>query len=136
MAARTSRSKWYRLRYARLATSPPAASARRSAMSASRSVRSLAAPKVCHPTRSSWTTGRRLAFGRDELRPPSGTGAEFFISGTPLGLTIVESLDTLFLMELDGELTAAVNWIAGNLNFDHDASVEVFETIIRMVGGL
>src|SRR5439155_21877353 len=44
---------------------------------------------------TAWTAYRRLAFGRDELRPLSGTGAEFFISGTPLGLTIVESLDTL-----------------------------------------
>ncbi|MFJ9817662.1 glycoside hydrolase family 47 protein [Streptomyces sp. NPDC101151] len=85
---------------------------------------------------TAWTAYRRLAWGRDELRPVSGTGSEFFISGVPLGLTVVESLDTLFLMELDGELDAAVSWIGGNLDFDRDASVHVFETIIRMVGGL
>src|SRR5262249_1185291 len=85
---------------------------------------------------TAWTAYRRLAFGRDELRPLSGTGSEFFIPGTPLGLTIVESLGTLFLMELDGELNAAINWINGNLNVNRDASVHVFETIIRMVGGL
>ncbi|MFF7970129.1 glycoside hydrolase family 47 protein [Streptomyces sp. NPDC007905] len=85
---------------------------------------------------TAWTAYRRLAWGRDELRPVSGTGSEFFIGKVPLGLTIVESLDTLFLMELDGELDAAVAWISRNLDFDRDASVHVFETIIRLVGGL
>ncbi|MFF4545106.1 glycoside hydrolase family 47 protein [Streptomyces sp. NPDC001406] len=85
---------------------------------------------------TSWTAYRRLTWGRDELRPVSGTGSEFFISGVPLGLTVVESLDTLYLMELDGELDTAVSWIGGNLDFDRNASVQVFETIIRLVGGL
>lgn len=85
---------------------------------------------------TAWTAYRRLTWGRDELKPVSGTGSEFFIGGTPLGLTIVESLDTLYLMELDGELTAAINWISGNLSFNRNASVHVFEIIIRMVGGL
>src|SRR5688572_18562555 len=35
---------------------------------------------------TAWTAYRRLAWGRDELRPVSGTGAEFFIPGAPLGL--------------------------------------------------
>jgi hypothetical protein len=85
---------------------------------------------------TAWTAYRRLAWGRDELRPLSGTGSEFFISGVPLGLTIIESLDTLYLMELDGELDASIAWIGDNLNFDRNASVHVFETIIRLVGGL
>jgi mannosyl-oligosaccharide alpha-1,2-mannosidase len=66
----------------------------------------------------------------------SATGSEFFISGTPLGLTIIESLGTMYLMELDGEYTAAVDWINGNLSFNRNASVHVFETIIRLLGGL
>ncbi|MET7620652.1 glycoside hydrolase family 47 protein [Streptomyces sp. NPDC005408] len=85
---------------------------------------------------TAWTAYRRLTWGRDELHPVSGTGSEFFISGVPLGLTIVESLDTLYLMELDGELDAGIAWINGNLNFNRNASVHVFETIIRLVGGL
>lgn len=39
-------------------------------------------------------------------------------------------------MELDGELDAAISWIGTNLDFDRNASVHVFEAIIRMVGGL
>ncbi len=85
---------------------------------------------------TAWTAYRRLAWGRDELRPVSGTGAEFFIPGAPLGLTAIESLDTLYLMELDGELDAAIGWIGSSLNFDRNANIHVFETIIRLVGGL
>jgi hypothetical protein len=85
---------------------------------------------------TAWTAYRRHAFGRDELRPLSGTGSDFFIGGVPLGLTIIESLGTMYVMELDGELTAATNWIRDNLNFNRNASVHVFETIIRLVGGL
>lgn len=85
---------------------------------------------------TAWTAYRRLAWGRDEIRPVSGGSNDFFIPGVPLGLTIVESLDTLYLMELDGELEAAVSWVDSSLNFDRDARVHVFETIIRLVGGL
>jgi hypothetical protein len=83
-----------------------------------------------------WNAYRRLAWGRDELRPLSGTGSDFFATGHPVGLTIVEALDTLYLMELDDELEAAVQWCEQNLSFDINASFQVFEAIIRMVGGL
>jgi Glycosyl hydrolase family 47/Ricin-type beta-trefoil lectin domain-like len=85
---------------------------------------------------SAWSAYRRLAWGRDELRPLSGTGSDFFIGGVPLGLTIIEALDTLYLMELDDDLAAGIDWISGNLNFDRNAGVHVFESIIRLVGGL
>jgi len=85
---------------------------------------------------TAWNAYRRLAFGRDELRPLSGTGSEFFIGGAPLGLTIIESLGTLYLMEQDAELNAGINWITNNLNFNRNANIHVFESIIRLVGGL
>src|SRR5690242_5850856 len=72
---------------------------------------------------TAWTAYRRLAFGRDELRPLSGTGSDFFIGGAPLGLTIVESLGTMYLMELDGELNAGIAWIRDNLNVNRNASI-------------
>ena len=55
-----------------------------------------------------WQGYRRLAWGRDELMPVAGKGRDFFAAGHPVGLTIVESLDTLYLMELDDELVAEV----------------------------
>jgi mannosyl-oligosaccharide alpha-1,2-mannosidase len=39
-------------------------------------------------------------------------------------------------MGLDAELEGAVSWITRNLHFDIDDSIQVFETNIRMVGGL
>ncbi len=83
-----------------------------------------------------WNAYQRLAFGRDELLPLSGAGSDFFADGHPVGLTIVEALDTLYLMELDDDLERAVRWCEQNLSFDIDADFQVFETIIRMVGGL
>lgn len=86
--------------------------------------------------RTAWDAYRRLAWGRDELRPLTGTGSDFFIPGSTLGLTIVEALDTLYLMELDEELDAGVRWVRDDLVLEQDAPVQVFETIIRLVGGL
>jgi mannosyl-oligosaccharide alpha-1,2-mannosidase len=66
----------------------------------------------------------------------SGHG-EFFDQSHPVGLTIVEALDTLYLMGLDDELAEGVGWIKDNLDFGGvNADVQVFETNIRMVGGL
>jgi hypothetical protein len=83
-----------------------------------------------------WTAYRRLAWGRDELLPMSGVGSDFFADGVSIGLTIIEALDTLYVMGLDDELSDAVRWCEQNLDFDIDADFQVFEAIIRVVGGL
>ena len=83
-----------------------------------------------------WDAYKRLAWGHDELKPVSGSYQEFFVKGHPVGLTIVEALDTLYVMALDDELDLCVRWIEGSLNLDIDAPFQVFETIIRMLGGL
>jgi hypothetical protein len=83
-----------------------------------------------------WNGYKRFAFGRDEVHPVSGTASEFFANGHPIGLSIIEALDTLYVMELDSELSAATGWIQRNLSFDINANFHVFEAIIRVVGGL
>jgi mannosyl-oligosaccharide alpha-1,2-mannosidase len=83
-----------------------------------------------------WNGYKQFAFGHDEVRPVSGTPREFFVPGHPVGLSIVEALDTLFLMGLDDEVRLAVDWILANLSFDIDGDFQVFETMIRMVAGL
>ena len=53
-----------------------------------------------------------------------------------LGLTIVESLDTMWLMGLKSEFEESVKWVEEHLHFDRDMSVSLFETTIRLLGGL
>ncbi|MFI5780076.1 glycoside hydrolase family 47 protein [Nocardia sp. NPDC051570] len=83
-----------------------------------------------------WNGYGQFAWGHDELTPLSGGYSEFFVPGRPIGLSIIEALDTLYVMELDTELAAAVAWIEQHLDFDIDGDFHVFEAIIRVVGGL
>jgi len=87
--------------------------------------------------RWAWQAYAGCCFGADQIKPVSGTGEAFFFpNGPSMGLTIVEALDTLYLMGLDAELEDGVRWIADHLRFDIDGEVQVFETSIRLVGGL
>lgn len=84
-----------------------------------------------------WNAYKKFAWGHDHLLPVSGGHSEFFDDAHPVGLTIVEALDTLYLMRLDAELAEGVQWIEEHLDFAGvNAGVQVFETNIRMVGGL
>lgn len=76
------------------------------------------------------------AWGKDEINPVSGTSQSFFIEGHDLGLSLVEALDTLWIMELDDEFQRGVDWVKSSLDFDVDGDAQVFETNIRLVGGL
>lgn len=83
-----------------------------------------------------WEGYKEHAFGHDRLKPLSESYDEFFLEDESVGLTIVESLDTMYLMGLDDELSVAVEWIEENLSFDYDQEIQVFEATIRLVGGL
>jgi len=83
-----------------------------------------------------WDHYVEKAWGKDEINPVSGTSQSFFIEGHDLGLSLVEALDTLWIMELDEEFRAGVDWVKANLDFDIDGEAQVFETNIRLVGGL
>jgi len=81
-----------------------------------------------------WTAYKEIAFPNDELHPKSATSSNWLPE--PLGLTIVESIDTLYLMGADEEVHLAVDWVTENLDFDVDGEIKVFEATIRFVGGL
>jgi mannosyl-oligosaccharide alpha-1,2-mannosidase len=83
-----------------------------------------------------WNGYKQFAWGHDQVMPLSGTYSEFFVSGHPIGLSIIEALDTLYVMGLDEELALGVDWIKNNLSFEIDGDVHVFEFIIRVLGGL
>lgn len=83
-----------------------------------------------------WRQYVERALGADHIKPISGGRGDFFVEGHSVGLSLVEAVDTLWLMEADAEVARAVQWIVDDLDFDIDAPFQVFETNIRMVGGL
>lgn len=51
-------------------------------------------------------------------------------------LTMVDSLDTLWLYDMTEEFKEARDWIKDNVNLDYDNNrVSVFESTIRLLGG-
>ncbi|KAG1681970.1 Mannosyl-oligosaccharide 1,2-alpha-mannosidase IB [Nymphon striatum] len=85
-----------------------------------------------------WDNYVRYAWGKNELRPISKTGHSPSIFGkSALGATIVDGLDTLYLMGLQEEFDRGKEWIASKLDFQNvGTELSVFETNIRYVGGL
>jgi hypothetical protein len=83
-----------------------------------------------------WNGYKSAAWGYDEVLPVSGKPKNFFLSDHPFGLSIIEALDTLYVMELDDELDLCLKWLHAHLDFDIDGNVQMFEAMIRMVAGL
>ncbi|KIK62084.1 glycoside hydrolase family 47 protein [Collybiopsis luxurians FD-317 M1] len=83
-----------------------------------------------------WNAYVRDAFGYDEYFPISGKGKNF-TRGGGIGYTIVDAIDTMFLMGLESEYEVARRWIETELSFNHSNSAySTFETTIRVLGGL
>lgn len=82
--------------------------------------------------RHAWQGYRTHAWGHDHLKPVSRSYHDWF----GLGLTLVDALDTMFLMGLDSELAAAREWVAHSLNLNQQRDVNLFETTIRVLGAL
>src|SRR3954452_2701455 len=86
--------------------------------------------------RWAWRNYREHAWGKDQIKPISGGFESFPLKTHLLGLSLVEALDSLWVMGLDDEFRDGVAWAKANLEFDIDGEVSVFETSIRLVGGL
>src|SRR3954452_17366751 len=86
--------------------------------------------------RWAWRQYREHAWGKDQIKPISGGYESFPLKNHHLGLSLIEALDTLWIMGLDEEFRDGVDWVKANLHFDVDGEVSVFETSIRLVGGL
>ena len=86
--------------------------------------------------RWSWHNYRQHSWGKDQIKPISGGSESFPLKNDHLGLSLIEALDTLWVMGLDEEFRDGVDWVKRNLDFDVDGEVSVFETSIRLVGGL
>ena len=84
----------------------------------------------------SWDCYRDRAWGKDEIRPVSGTFSNFPLKTHHLGLSLIEALDTLWVMGLDSRFEDGIAWVKTHFDADVDGEVSVFETSIRLVGGL
>ncbi|KAM6588971.1 hypothetical protein CsatA_011576 [Cannabis sativa] len=80
-----------------------------------------------------WNSYVKYAWGQDELQPQSKSGVNSFGG---LGATLVDSLDTLYIMGLHEQFQKAREWVANSLDFNKNYEASVFETTIRVVGGL
>lgn len=87
---------------------------------------------VVEAFRHAWKGYKAHAWGQDHLRPMSRTGHTWF----GLGLTIIDGMDTMYLMGLHEELAAAREWVANSLQLAQQRDVNLFETTIRVLGGL
>lgn len=87
---------------------------------------------VIHAFRHAWKAYKMYAWGKDELKPISQSSNEWF----NLGLTLVDSLDTMWLMGLKEEFLEAREWVQNEMNIAQDKDVNLFETTIRVLGGL
>lgn len=65
--------------------------------------------------RHSWAGYAKYAWGFDELMPLTQNGKNTFGG---LGATIVDSLDTLWLMGLQDEFKQARDWVVNELSFN------------------
>ncbi|XP_049304596.1 endoplasmic reticulum mannosyl-oligosaccharide 1,2-alpha-mannosidase [Bactrocera dorsalis] len=82
--------------------------------------------------RHSWNGYKKYAWGHDNLKPLSQSSHDWF----GLGLTIVDSLDTMYIMGLEDEFTEGREWVSNFLTFDINRDVNLFEVTIRILGGL
>lgn len=83
--------------------------------------------------RRCWESYKERAWTKDELAPISGEAKDTFGSW---GATLVDSLDTLWIMGMKQEYAEAVE-AAVDIDFGPkvDGEINVFETIIRYLGG-
>lgn len=81
-----------------------------------------------------WSGYKGAAWGHDELKPLTNGSADPF---NGWGATLVDSLDTLWVMGLKDEFEEAVQQVS-QINFKTSArkDIPMFETTIRYLGGL
>ncbi|KAK1224643.1 mannosyl-oligosaccharide alpha-1,2-mannosidase [Marasmius sp. AFHP31] len=92
---------------------------------------------VVNAFKYAWKAYESHAFGSDEYHSVSHRGTNFSSDGG-VGYTIVDALDTMYLMgtPLRSEYERAKEWVANELSFDRRGTFITFETTIRVLGGL
>lgn len=89
--------------------------------------------KVVDAFLHAWKGYKEHAWGKDELRPLTKQSVTWF----NLGLTIIDSLDTIYIMNLHEQFAEALEWVRHALDFNAaDRYNNLFEITIRILGGL
>lgn len=95
-----------------------------------------------------WADYKLNGWGKDIYHPINHrTSRNMPISGQPLGWIIIDALDTLLYVHsysnnqtirenVQYEIENITDWCVNTLDYDIDADVNIFETTIRMLGGL
>jgi mannosyl-oligosaccharide alpha-1,2-mannosidase len=82
----------------------------------------------------SWTGYKTHAWGRDEVSPISGTWRSSFGGW---GATLVDTMDTLWIMDMKDDFEQCVMAVAAiDFSANEEETLNVFETTIRYLGGL
>jgi mannosyl-oligosaccharide alpha-1,2-mannosidase len=77
-----------------------------------------------------WDNYVRYAWGKNELRPISKRGHSASIFGSmSLGATIVDGLDTLYIMGLEKEFKQGRDWIAEHFDINLAVSYSVTDIL-------
>ncbi|XP_014366340.2 endoplasmic reticulum mannosyl-oligosaccharide 1,2-alpha-mannosidase [Papilio machaon] len=87
---------------------------------------------VVESFKHAWKGYKEHAWGHDNLKPVTGMAYDWF----SLGLTIVDGLDTAYIMGLTDEYEEGKKWIKTELIFTKNKDVNFFEVTIRVLGAL
>ena len=85
-----------------------------------------------------WDGYKEKAWGYNEVKPDSGRPSTSNIFGAAqTGATIIDGLDTLWIMGLKQEFKDGQEWVKDNFSLKLSTqSLSAFETVIRFLGGL
>ncbi|XP_077077707.1 mannosyl-oligosaccharide 1,2-alpha-mannosidase IA isoform X2 [Siphateles boraxobius] len=92
--------------------------------------------KVKEMMKFAWDNYKSYAWGKNELRPLTKNGHIGNMFGGLRGASIVDSLDTLYIMGLMEEYEEAKEWVQNSLDLNSNGEASLFEVNIRYVGGL
>uniref|UniRef100_A0A2R9BNM2 alpha-1,2-Mannosidase n=1 Tax=Pan paniscus TaxID=9597 RepID=A0A2R9BNM2_PANPA len=92
--------------------------------------------KIKEMMQFAWQSYKRYAMGKNELRPLTKDGYEGNMFGGLSGATVIDSLDTLYLMELKEEFQEAKAWVEESFHLNVSGEASLFEVNIRYIGGL
>nr|XP_056702914.1 mannosyl-oligosaccharide 1,2-alpha-mannosidase IC [Euleptes europaea] len=92
--------------------------------------------KVKEMMKFAWDNYKRYAMGKNELRPLTRNGHIGNMFGGLRGATVVDALDTLYVMELQEEFQEAKDWVEKSFDLNVNGEASLFEVNIRYIGGL